>query len=277
MIYEFSCLLGQNGNMVNKILFASLVLLVSVSCSPSINETDPSGIFSPTPTYDNLITLHYNERPPYLVTTNDGVSGLTGDPTITIFEKSHIPFRWEQTPSKRQIYVLQQNKGRDCLVGWFKNAEREKFAKYTLPIYRDKPQVALARADNMMLPASSSVREVFTNSQLVLLVKDGYSYGDFLDGKIKQYNPIRTVTTDENSEMLKMVYARRADYFLIAPEEADGLIKSSNYDIQDFKLVHFTDITNGEYRYILCSMKVEDTIIDRINSAIREYITLPSE
>lgn len=257
-------------------LLACVALLVLVSCSSNIQEIKPPDIIPLTPTIDNVITLHYNERPPYLVTTETGVGGLTGDPATIVFEKSNIPYKWEQTPSKRQIYLLEQNRGRDCAVGWFRNIERERFAKFTLPIYQDKPQIALARADNDNIPPDITVDKIFNNLKLNLLVKDGYSYGDFLDGKIKEHNPIRTVTTVENSEMLKMVVAGHADYFIIAPEEADGLINSSQFDLQDFKFVHFRDIPYGEQRYILCSEQVEDSIIERLNEAIRQYVSLPS-
>jgi uncharacterized protein (TIGR02285 family) len=258
-------------------LLAGGALLVVVSCSPNIQGPVPADLIPPTPTTDNSITLHYNERPPYLVTTDSGVGGLTGDPATMIFERSNIPYKWVQTPSKRQIYLLEQNRGKDCAVGWFKNVEREKFAKYTLPIYQDMPQVALARADNNNIPIDNTVDDIFSKTKLNLLVKDGYSYGDFLDGKIKEHNPTRTVTTVENSEMLKMVYARHADYFFIAPEEANGLITSSDFDLQDFKFVHFRDIPSGEQRYILCSKQVEESIIERLNAAIRQYVTLPSQ
>jgi polar amino acid transport system substrate-binding protein len=253
-------------------LCAGIVLLVFVSCSPNISETHPPGFVPATSTADNLITLHYNERPPYLVTSDKGVHGLTGDPATIVFERSNIPFRWRQTPSKRQIYILQKNEGRDCIVGWFKNKEREKFARYTLPIYQDKPQIVLARADNNKIPAESTVEGLFTNAQLNLLVKDGYSYGDFLDGKIAEYNPVKTVTTGENREMLKMVFSGHADYFLIAPEEANGLIESSGFNLHDFKFTHFSDISSGEKRYILCSKQVEESTIDQLNATIQQYV-----
>jgi len=255
----------------------SVVLLEFVSCSFKNNEPEALDIVPPTATTSGIITLHYNERPPYLVTTTSGVSGLTGDPATIVFEKSNILFQWKQTPSKRQIYLLQQNRGRDCLVGWFKNMEREGFAKYTLPIYQDKPQIALARADNDKIPAVGAVIDIFSNFQLNMLVKDGYSYGDFLDGKIKEYNPVRTETTVENSEMLKMVFAGHADYFLIAPEEADGLIMTSEFDSYEFKIFQFQDIPFGEKRYILCSLQVEDYVIEQLNAAIEQYITLPTQ
>lgn len=258
------------------ILLLYLALAALAACSPNYPPKNSSDTAAPDPTASSVITLHYNERPPYLVTTDQGVGGLTGDPTTIVFKKSGIPFRWEQTPSKRQIYLLQQNSGRDCLVGWFKNQDREKFAKYTLPIYQDQPQVALMRADNDLAPNGSRVADLLSNQRLTLLVKDGYSYGDFLDGKIKESHPVQTVTTVENSGMLKMVFNRHADYFLIAPEEADGLIKSSEFDLHDFKFIHFSDMPYGEKRYILCSRQVEDAVIEQLNSAIQKYVTLPT-
>ena len=72
--------------------------------------------------------------------------------------------------------------------------------------------------------------------------------------------------------MLKMVHARRAAYFLIAPEEAAGLIELSDFSQDEFKIVRFTDIPSGEQRYILCSLQVEDAIIGQLNTAIRQYV-----
>jgi polar amino acid transport system substrate-binding protein len=254
------------------VFIGSILLLALVSCIPEISQTQPAVTLPPTLPANNPITLHYNERPPYLVPIEQGVRGLTGDPATIVFERSNLPFRWQQTPSKRQIYILQQNKGRDCLVGWFRNDEREQFARFTLPIYQDMPQIALARADNDRIPAESTVEEIFTDPQLNLLVKDGYSYGEFLDGKIEEYNPVKTVTTVENREMLKMVFAGHADYFLIAPEEANGLIESSGFNLHDFKFIHFKDIPYGEKRYILCSMQVEQSVVDQMNAAIQQYV-----
>ena len=106
-------------------VLATCLALVACGVPSTASVATPN---APTPTGEAPITLHYNERPPYLVTTEDGVGGLTGAPTTQVFAASGIPYNWEQTPSKRQIYLLQQNEGRDCLVGWFKNAEREGFA-----------------------------------------------------------------------------------------------------------------------------------------------------
>jgi polar amino acid transport system substrate-binding protein len=270
---------GQQGiyRLVSAVCF---LLLTAVSCSGSSQPAAPvqqpavGATAQPSP---EVIYLHYNERPPYLVTTQNGVEGLVGGRTSAVFEKSNLPFVWVQTPSKRQIYILQQNTGRNCLPGWFKTADRETFAKYTVPIYQDEPQIALTRARNDEIPATTTVDEIFKRSELTLLVKDGYSYGSFLDQKMAELDPARIETTVENSGMLKMIYAGHADYFFIAPEEAEGVITASGYELQDFKEIHFTDITEGENRYILCDFQIDDATIDLLNEAIRQYADAPSE
>src|SRR5207237_1398275 len=91
------------------------------------------------------ITLYYNERPPYLVTSIDhSVSGLTATPAADAFRSAGIPFEWSKLPTNRQMAALKESKGAECAVGWFKNADREGCARFTRAIYRDRPTVALA-------------------------------------------------------------------------------------------------------------------------------------
>ena len=40
----------------------------------------------------SVITVHYNERVPYLKITTNGVEGLTGTPAVLAFKKAEIPF-----------------------------------------------------------------------------------------------------------------------------------------------------------------------------------------
>ena len=96
----------------------------------------------------------YNERPPYLVPGADGnVTGLTANPAAYALRKAKIPFKWVDMPSARQMLMLQENSSKVVAVGWFKNPEREKFTKFSNPIYQDKQIVVLARKDNLKIAA----------------------------------------------------------------------------------------------------------------------------
>jgi polar amino acid transport system substrate-binding protein len=218
------------------------------------------------------ITVHYNERVPYQQTTGSGVVGLTAEPVTWAFNKASLKFVWKKMSSKRQMKLLQDNQGCDCMVGWFKLPERLLFAKYSHAIYQDQPPMAIARADNEMLYNDMSVVDVLSNRSLKLLLKDGYSYGAFLDKKIAQYHPSVVKTTGENVNMLKMIHRKHADYFFIAPEESTSLIKLSGLPIEDFKSLTFLGMPAGEKRYLLCSRRVDDAIMDKLNRAIDAYM-----
>ncbi len=219
----------------------------------------------------NNITVHYHERVPYLQTTPQAVKGLTADPTNFAFNEAGISFQWQKTPSKRQMAIIEMNKGCDCSVGWFKNPDRQKFAKYTNYIYQDQPQVAMTRADNRKLKNGLSVVNILSNRELKLLVKNGYSYGSFLDKKISQNKPRLTKVVYENMKMLELIYYNRFDYFFIAPEEANDLIKASGFSRENFKYITFSDMPPGEKRYIICSKQIQDSIIEKLNEAIIKY------
>jgi len=231
--------------------------------------------FSFSSAAQELLRVHYNERPPYLETVAPGIAvGLTATVATRAFQYAGIPHLWVKTPSKRQIEILKRNIGKDCLVGWFKKPERERFAKYTTAIYQDKPTIGLALANNRRVNSFKSIKSVFRNQSLRLLVKSGYSYGTFIDVLIYRLNPKRQTVTTENANMLQMIMATRADYMLTSEEEADGLIESAGLSKKDFKYIHFSDTPEGNKRYILCSMKVESRLIEKLNIWIKHNVNI---
>ncbi len=222
---------------------------------------------------DGVITIHYHERAPYYYIEETGkITGICVDPAALAFEKAGIPYRWQKTPAKRQLDILKENRGEDCILGWFKNPERETFARFSLPIYQDMPSIAIARADNRAITSGRSIAEILSNQKLTLLKKDGYSYGQLVDEKIAQLHPNQVVTSAENIEMLKMIHAKRADYFFIAKEEARWLVRSSGIPEADFKYIVFSDMPPGNQRYILFSQQVADDVLAKINAAIEKYV-----
>ncbi|OZG71665.1 hypothetical protein BTA51_19975 [Hahella sp. CCB-MM4] len=218
---------------------------------------------------DNRIAIHYHERPPYMTTVEDGiVVGLTATPATIAFQSAGIPHRWILTPSSRQLEIIKRNQGRHCSIGWFKNREREAYAKYSKPIYRDKPTIGLALASNSKMNSGHSIEETLRDKSLRLLVKSGYSYGTYIDKLIAEVQPEVLEVTVENINMLLMLNVDRADYFFIAEDEAEGLINASGFTVRDYKYIHFSDAPPGDNRYIICSQQVEDGVISQLNQWI---------
>jgi polar amino acid transport system substrate-binding protein len=217
---------------------------------------------------EQIITIHYHERPPYYVTGPLGVYGLCVDPVKKAFLAADIPVKWVKTPAVRQLDILQYDGKNNCIIGWFKNPAREKYAVYSHYIYQDKPTIALARADNHRMVSGRPLEETVKNPDLVLLQKQGYSYGQFVDDMIAAYHPKQQIITAENIGMLKSIHAGLADYFFIAEEEARELIRTSGLPADDFTSVRFSDVPMGNKRYLLFSRKTDQTYIEKINAAI---------
>jgi hypothetical protein len=221
------------------------------------------------------ITIHYHDRRPYYIEDQNGVQGLCADPIQHAFQQAGLPYIWRKTPAKRQLEAIRRNHGCECAAGWFKSAEREAYAKYTLPIYQDNPTMALARSDNDHILTGKPLAATLADPRLRLLRKDGYTYGEFIDRHIDRHQPPQLITTAGNLSMLKMIHARRADYFFISAEEAAVLVSSSGMPAQDFKQIRFSDMPEGNYRYLICSQNVEDRIMARLNQVIERQALLP--
>jgi len=216
-----------------------------------------------------VVTLHYHARPPYIQVQEGVLSGLTGSAAVAAFRASGVPFALKETPESRQLKVVKDNEGPDCAIGWFKNAEREAFAKFTKPIYQDEPQIVLTAADNTKIKTTDTIESVLANQDLRLLVKNSYSYGKALDALIEKYQPRRQTVSVENIQMFKMVQAQRADYLFTAPEEAAVTIPIAGFHPNQFNRIKLAHMPKGEFRYILCSQQVPDETIARLSAAIR--------
>jgi polar amino acid transport system substrate-binding protein len=215
-----------------------------------------------------VVDLLYNERPPYIIAQPDGsAAGLTATPAGNAFKNAGIPVEWKRVPTNRQLTIISQGRGNDCAIGWFKNAEREQFAKFTKPIYRDKPTVLLANRW-FAPPSDATLRELLARPDTRVLVKDRFSYGPYIDGLLAEMKPLLIRTTNENMQMVAMIKANRADFMFVAEEEADYLVEQAGFNPADFRLLRPADMPEGEKRYLICSKHVDDSIIERLNAAI---------
>ena len=228
-------------------------------------------IFSMPVQAQTPIQLYYFERIPFAVEKSQGeISGLCATPAANAFKKAGIPFEWKKMPFKRQLATIKHNKKKACGIGWFKNPEREEFARFTDAIYQDKPAITIGRKGNQALEQHKDLKNLLKDKNVKLLVKDGFSYGSYIDGLIKQYDPeVVRVVASTNIQMLQMILAGRADYYFSSEEEAEHIIRSAGYEISQFQLQNYSDMPAGNHRYITCSQQVSPEIIDLLNRALK--------
>lgn len=216
------------------------------------------------------VTLYYYERKPFHYTTDDGHAvGLMVTPTTQIFEKAGVTISWKVMPVSRILATIKANVGDDCSPGWYKTPEREDYARYSLPIYSDKPLVGLARAD---FPARQGItaKELFLQAHARLLIKQGFVHGTYFDQIIAAMPPANVIRVPEDvSSMVKMVRYGIADVVPATPEEAEVYVANSGYGMKEFRILNFSDIPAVEKRYIICSKRVPAELMDKLNAIIK--------
>lgn len=222
------------------------------------------------------ITLVYHERQPFYLTGPDNtLTGLVGKPAVSVFEKSGLDYTLLIMPPSRVLKTIKTNSERICGVGWFTTYERQLYASFTEPVYRDRPITALTRTNNSHLAPDLTLTQLLTTPNLNLLVKKGYSYGSKIDEEIKEHSPVIIQTTGDTEQMLDMIATGRADYFFIAAEAAEILIAESKTP-ELFRTIKLSDMPLGNSRHIMCSKQVTEAEIERLNQAIAAMITLPN-
>lgn len=208
------------------------------------------------------VTLHYQERPPYSSLDAGGkVAGLVATPAAEALLAAGIAYEWRQTPSQRQLALIQSGSGLHCGVGWFRNDERAALGKFSRPLYRDRPFGVLTR-EGLGLPDTVAVARLLADARLKLLVKEGYSYGEALDGMIARQRPRTVSTSAEPVLMGQMLRSGRADWMIVAPEEAQSLASP------ELRLVPLQDEPDGPTRHLYCSRAVPMAWMERIDRAL---------
>lgn len=215
------------------------------------------------------LTVYYNERPPYMEAVSpQDVRGLTATPAARAFAAAGIPMRWVELPSNRQLASIQANRVAACALGWFRTPEREAFARFSKPLYQDAPPVVLANADVAI--NARTLEALLARRDLMLLVKDGYSYGPRIDAAIQRLDPPRSATTVESVQMAQIVARHHADYMIAGEEEAAALMRTLGPAAAHLQVARLSDMPPGERRHLMCSKRVPEALMQRLNVAIAD-------
>jgi len=218
---------------------------------------------------EDPLVLFFHQRPPYAWADEaNTVKGLVAEPAERALRQAGIDFSWVSMPSARQIETLKTNTVKACGVGWFQLPEREIFARFSAPLYRDRGIVIIAREDDARFNGNPPIDRLFGDPELILLTKIGYSYGAMLDAKVATLRPRQEKITDDDSHMLDLLAFDRADYLLMPSEEADYLLHARKDAGSKLATFTFADAPVVEERRLMCSKQVPQSLIDRFDAAL---------
>lgn len=212
----------------------------------------------------------YLEFPPYYFTNNNGEpDGFLVKRADAILRRAGIIPRYESMTAKRVLQDM-RTPNATCSIGWFKTPQRESFAKFSKPIYRNKSLEALfIRKDAHRFNGKDTFRQLLQDTSVVLGQVEGYSLGSVTDTLIMESGIKPHFVVGDYPQLVRMLAAEQFSYILVAPEEVDALIKKNRLASDLFETKQMSDIPAGNRRYLMFSRTVPDGIISRVDKAIQ--------
>jgi uncharacterized protein (TIGR02285 family) len=216
------------------------------------------------------LLMVFRDKPPYSYVENGAAKGFLLERTKRIAGRAGIEFQYREMPPKRIFLEIEKNEQAICSFGWYKITEREKYARFSVPIHQDRPHVVLAGARSAdAVRKRATLRELMADRALVLAAADGVSYGSELDAMISAFPGKTDRTLQSPLQVAKKLAAQRADFMFIDQDDFDYLT-ASNADFRGDGLVRveYPDMPAGLKRYILCSQQVGENTMRQLNAAI---------
>lgn len=212
------------------------------------------------------LRLLYENRAPFVFQTTDGkLSGLAVESLEPALKKAGIQYLWIETPFKRQFHIVEQGLEPSCAVAVFMNKERKHYAKFSAAIVhdRERPSIILGHRD-FEIPAGLNLPGILALPAARLLIKEGASYGPYIDDTIEHSRVTLVRTTAGPLSIGRMLVAKRADFTFMSEVEANALIKNTP---EGTKLRTYIPIgmPQGQDRFLMCSKKVPDELIQSLN------------
>jgi polar amino acid transport system substrate-binding protein len=182
--------------------------------------------------------------------------------------KAGLSADWLEMPPARQTEEIKRANEILCGLGWFKRPEREAFALFSAPIYHDQPTVAVTRKVDSRFVDGMSLQDSLGDDSREIIVKTGYSYGATIDAWMAALQPRTEVSSGDNESLLGMVALERADYAIMATEEADDLLATVPELGTSLHAIRLSDAPDGELRYLMCSKATPLDLVARINEGL---------
>lgn len=215
----------------------------------------------------NPLQLYFNERPPYMATDATGnVRGLVADVANRALTSAGVFYQWSVLPTNRHLLLLRHSTECGCAVGWFDLPERQQFAQFSRPLFRDGKAVAVVRTE-FAAPAELRLSAWLQQPSLRLLTKQHFSYGPYIDQLLTHSKAQRVNSTEETAEMLEHVLLNHADAVFLALHEAQWQIANLQAE-QRLRLVHFSDAPPTQTRHLMCNLAVPASLMQRINARL---------
>jgi polar amino acid transport system substrate-binding protein len=229
---------------------------------------------APTPAASEApVTLFVFDRPPYYQ-LKDGqpAGGFLLILAQTVFEQAGVPYTVREMPPARILTTFATENVDACAVGWLETPERERFARFSHPIYHNEiPGLVLdeARAAGVTSPANLP-RLLQSGWKWGLRV--GFSYGPVIDAAFAAAPTAHITRFSDPMVMLRLLHKGRLDAILLKPEELAWLLGQEPQLAPYVRFVPVRGAARRIARHIMCDETVSPQIMARLDAAIDELV-----
>ncbi|MFH1914277.1 MAG: transporter substrate-binding domain-containing protein [Pseudomonadota bacterium] len=237
-----------------------LIVILCLLAAPLSAPADEDG--------ETLLVVHL-EFPPYYYTTSTGrPEGFLLRKTANILRLAGITPEFQSMPAKRILQAMHSDEP-VCSIGWFRTPEREQFAKFSRPIYQNKPLEVLHLARNAdLFREKLTLADILVDPAISMGALEGYSLGAAVDEAIAGARQGMGRVNGNYAQLVRMLAMERFLCILVAPEEKDSLIRVNGLHPEIFTSRPLPDIPLGNVRYLMFSRGMPDSVIARIDLVI---------
>jgi polar amino acid transport system substrate-binding protein len=214
------------------------------------------------------LALYYFERPPYYQTLDGRPSGFLLEWAMAVFDDAEVGYHYESVPPGRILQRIREGESA-CSVGWFKTPGRQAYARFTQPVYRDRPLVVLFTDDNVLpMAGHADLESLLRDGSLTLGLVRGFSYGPYVDAMIGRLAPRAVRVVAGQDQMVAMLAQGRFDYMFASGEEAEQLVRWPGAAPGRLRYRTLKDVPQGNERHIMCSKRVPAEVVEALDRAI---------
>ncbi|MGE5385023.1 MAG: substrate-binding periplasmic protein [Betaproteobacteria bacterium] len=215
------------------------------------------------------LLVTYPEKPPYYYTESGVAKGGLLDLAQKIFANAGVPVRFASRPAPRVLNDMAETGEPVCSLGWFKTPERERFARFSRPFFRDFPNRILVRVDRAArFKRFASLEDLLAAPGVRIGIVAGFSYGARPDEWLQRAGEQVTARVARVEQLFEMVRHDRIDVALVNQIEYLHFARPSADHAPDLQTLLFADAPAGNLRYIMCSRAVPPSTLERIDAAI---------
>lgn len=213
-----------------------------------------------------MVTAYYSGRPPFAVV--EGQTGLVLGKAKSVLAQAGVVCRFIELPSDRITDQLLQASSPALAVGVYHRIGEVTPVRFSLPLFREKPVVAVVRLRVAGTVSENPSLEGLLGSPLSLGLRARVSLGPEMDRRIRAAGVIPMEFETDAAGLLDNLRQGRADYTLLSADEAETLLTKGSTRASGLTQIELTNVPRGNRQYIAFGVGLSPEVERRINAVL---------